>query len=253
MINNKNNNWNNLKKIAAFTLAEVLITLGIIGVVAALTIPTLMQNSQNQGFVSGMKKGFSVLSQANSALIAESGSLMAAVSSYGNLTNALASKLKIMKNCPKTQNPGECFTMNIKNLPGAALTEILYSEGKMPDLYNRFVLADGSTIVVGDAWNSDTCDWNFLGHGNSCGIVILDVNGLKQPNQLGRDIYFFYFYADGTLKPGGGNGLWDDKGDDSYIGYSDYWTYCNPNYGGNAATAGLACAGRILKDGGMKY
>lgn len=37
-----------MKKFSAFTLAEVLITLAIIGVVAAMTVPTLMQNHQRK-------------------------------------------------------------------------------------------------------------------------------------------------------------------------------------------------------------
>ncbi|MBQ8458843.1 type II secretion system protein [bacterium] len=52
------------KKSAAFTLAEVLITLGIIGVVAAMTIPTLIANTQGQRVRSQFKKTLSTLNQA---------------------------------------------------------------------------------------------------------------------------------------------------------------------------------------------
>ena len=48
---------------AAFTLAEVLITLGIIGVVAAMTLPTLIANYQKQVTLAKLKKAYSVLSQ----------------------------------------------------------------------------------------------------------------------------------------------------------------------------------------------
>lgn len=47
-----------------FTLAEVLITLGIIGVVAALTMPVLVGNYQKKQTVTKLKRAFSVLSQA---------------------------------------------------------------------------------------------------------------------------------------------------------------------------------------------
>ena len=53
-----------LKKVFAFTLAEVLITFGVIGVVAAMTIPTLMTNLQNRKLESQFKEGYSILSQA---------------------------------------------------------------------------------------------------------------------------------------------------------------------------------------------
>ena len=48
----------------AFTLAEVLITLGIIGVVAALTIPTLMANHRKQVVVTRMQKFYTTFNQA---------------------------------------------------------------------------------------------------------------------------------------------------------------------------------------------
>lgn len=58
-----------MKKRFGFTLAEVLITLGIIGVVAAMTIPTLIQNTNSVKFESQFKKSISTLSQA--ALMAQ--------------------------------------------------------------------------------------------------------------------------------------------------------------------------------------
>lgn len=47
-----------------FTMSEVLITIGIIGVVASMTLPTLINNTQNKEFEEGLKRSYSVLSQA---------------------------------------------------------------------------------------------------------------------------------------------------------------------------------------------
>ena len=47
-----------------FTLAEVLVTLGIIGVVSAMTVPTLMQNYQRQSYVTQLHKVYNEVSQA---------------------------------------------------------------------------------------------------------------------------------------------------------------------------------------------
>ena len=47
-----------------FTLAEVLITLGIIGVVAAMTMPTLINSTQGAQYKTAFKKSLTVLSQA---------------------------------------------------------------------------------------------------------------------------------------------------------------------------------------------
>ena len=54
---------NNQRKIA-FTLAEVLITLGIIGVVAAMTMPALIGNYQKKQTVSALQKAYTTLAQA---------------------------------------------------------------------------------------------------------------------------------------------------------------------------------------------
>ena len=45
-----------MKNKLGFTLAEVLVTLGIIGVVSAMTVPTLMQNYQRQSYVTQLHK-----------------------------------------------------------------------------------------------------------------------------------------------------------------------------------------------------
>ena len=57
----------------AFTLAEVLITLAIIGIVAALTIPSVISNYQQQEFKTGLKKAVSVLNEAIQTNIAQEG------------------------------------------------------------------------------------------------------------------------------------------------------------------------------------
>ncbi|MDR1168674.1 MAG: prepilin-type N-terminal cleavage/methylation domain-containing protein, partial [Heliobacteriaceae bacterium] len=60
-------------KSKAFTLAEVLITLGIIGVVASLTMPTLIQDYQEKATVVKLKKIYSMLSQAYQSASMENG------------------------------------------------------------------------------------------------------------------------------------------------------------------------------------
>lgn len=48
----------------AFTLAEVLITLGIIGIVASLTLPAIIQKQNEKATVTALKKFYSSISQA---------------------------------------------------------------------------------------------------------------------------------------------------------------------------------------------
>ncbi len=66
-----------MKKKNAFTLAEVLITLGIIGVVAAMTLPTLVQKHQKKVIATRLKQTYSQLYQA----------LNMAQADYGDMKN----------------------------------------------------------------------------------------------------------------------------------------------------------------------
>ena len=61
--NEKRKDYEVMTKRFGFTLAEVLITLGIIGVVAAMTIPTLISNTNGAKFRSQFKKTLSTLNQ----------------------------------------------------------------------------------------------------------------------------------------------------------------------------------------------
>lgn len=60
-------------KYSGFTLAEVLITLGIIGIVAAMTLPSVINNSRNKQLEAGLKKAYSVIGQALDMYQAETG------------------------------------------------------------------------------------------------------------------------------------------------------------------------------------
>ena len=95
----------------AFTLAEVLVTLGIIGVVSAMTVPSLMQNYQRQSYVVQLHKVYNELSQAllryqtdkNAVNITEAGlNSTAAVQSF------IENYMKVVAKCDKLQSP--CFS-----------------------------------------------------------------------------------------------------------------------------------------------
>lgn len=65
-----------MKKINAFTLAEVLITLGIIGIVAAMTLPTVINNYKKQVIASKLAKFYTIMNQALVRSKAEKGELI---------------------------------------------------------------------------------------------------------------------------------------------------------------------------------
>lgn len=158
-------------KNTAFTLAEVLITLGIIGVVAAMTIPTVINKTNDLEYKVAYKKAFSIASQA--WLMALKDEVIPDHSSYWDNTNKIAvfnafkSYFKVTKTCTSGDN-SSCWASGDKyfNCP--------YDE-------NVYAFVDSS----GMSWSWTGMDGGF---GDS---ILVDANGLKSPNKLGQDRFVF--------------------------------------------------------------
>lgn len=219
----------------AFTLAEVLITLGIIGVVAAITIPTLMQNYQKTQYYSAFRKGYAELSQIIQMLIGENNDIKGTISAYGNLTNAISAKAKVVKTCPSATMAGECMPST-----GIRLDNISFNTTF--DSYDRIVLIDGQAIQINIIDN--TCSSTYSNLTNYCGLISLDTNGVNGPNQKGRDIFYFII-ANDKLWPQGAPRLGHWEWSSGSTWFCDP-TITDPNSGGS-------CASRLLQEGSMSY
>ena len=155
-----------------FTLAEVLITLVIIGVIAALTVPSLIQRTNKQEYVTALKKAYSTLAQASQMIIEEEG-MPSDENNWGDtpkkLHDIFVPHLNILKDC------GEGFgcVPNIesyKHLNGAKSGELTGSQS--PNYYS-VVLADGTFVMFHHYYQ-----------------IVVDINGSKKPNQNGRDVFY---------------------------------------------------------------
>ena len=113
------------KMINAFTLAETLITLSIIGVVAAITIPTLQQSYTEQATVNKVKKFYSTMSYAYQKAVGEYGD----VDTWGITGNTkndaliiydylVKDNFKIIKDCGFDNDGGCIYNGNYKFLNG---------------------------------------------------------------------------------------------------------------------------------------
>ena len=223
------NTFVKLKK--AFTLAEVLITLVIIGVIAAFTIPTVVSNYRKQEYVSRLKKTYSALSQVTGRIIVEEGNPKASVggwcSSSANVFNLYKKYLNNAKECLNGENCWE--TVNISNLQSGASYN--YSDSN-----SRIILGDGTFLMFRQT--SSDCslggDNNDYGMYQFCALLWVDVNGAKGPNTWGRDNFQFVITEDG-LKPRG-CGL-------------------TPQYVSSKCTNGdgHACACKVLTENAMNY
>lgn len=183
-----------------FTLAEVLITLGVIGVVAALTIPVLVQNADEKATVTKLKKVYSTLSNAYNLAVKDNGTPDTwGISSVGapESLSTLVPYLNINKDC--TDGSLGCF-------PNGVL--YTYMKGGNDTLYNNYGipkvrLSDG-TLLAGYG-NSATCSQSFgptQALSNTCAEYYVDVNGDKGPNQWGRDMFVFFLTKYGIIPVG---------------------------------------------------
>ena len=176
-------------KKAAFTLAEVLITLSIIGVVAAITLPTLIQNYQKTVWVNQLKKTYSSLNEGFKQIVASEGCTTlecADISrdSHGFIDFAkVKTKEKFVKTF-KLENvyvdgvpDNSIYNYKIKTLDGGDKDSISLS-GPVDGLVGT--TPNGEIIYFGGILFSDE--------------ILVDINGLKSPNTLGRDVFAFSYF-----------------------------------------------------------
>lgn len=161
----------------AFTLAEVLITLGVIGIVAAMTLPVLIGKYQKKQTEVQLQKSFTELSQLLKLSEVDNGSV-----EYWDFTlsgdNFYSKYLKqYLKKVREIPNKDFKKYMVYTNLNGQKCTgEVWCTQG---DSFYSY-LASGSVIGIMTHPGQDKYK-----------AVSIDINGDKKPNQLGRDVFIF--------------------------------------------------------------
>lgn len=171
-----------LQNIGAFTLAEVLITLGIIGVVAAMSIPTLLSEINNMQYKAAYKKAYSDLQQglqnaAREGLLTEvSDPHTGNNNDGGNNANfyQIMQQLKIIKECI-AENNGECWDSTGEKF-GQNYAGVTGRPAGANSSLNAAIDSSGR------AWT--TLEW-------AQGKIAVDINGFKKPNQYGKDRFAF--------------------------------------------------------------
>lgn len=196
---------NNLRKLClikakkwGFTLAEVLITLGIIGVVAAITIPALLTNLNNRHTESILREDYSILQQ-----------MMTSANDDGAISNLSQDKMnnmrymkewfetfflpyiKVANVCYDTKG---CWIDEAKYPNGAIATSVATSTG-CGGATISFQLYNGSSICMDD-YKIALFDTYGIKSDDASLVFYLDTNGNKKPNVLGKDIFVFAYKPD---------------------------------------------------------
>lgn len=212
-----------------------MITLGIIGVVAAITLPSVINNTKNKELSVALKCSYSLLQQALDMYAASNGerATSANLQPY-TLKFMLMKYLRFVKDCGKgTDIPKSC----VPNFDagGSAYDEFQRTyktyNGKTNMYLNfvddgQFVLNDSTLILIENAPASNKI------------YITVDVNGYnKNPNRLGQDVFIFQLDDKGALKPMGVQGT-------TY--YNQYDAYCSLTSGSNRNGAG--CTYKALSE-----
>ncbi len=212
-------------KKTGFTLAEVLITLGIIGVVAAITIPSLMTAHKKHVTGAKLKKSVSTLNQAIKLSESENGELETWDKSLDQeefINIYLRPYMNIALTCKDITKCGYKQSKAWKNLNGQ------YNRYYEPTAYKRvpFITMDG--VLYAFANNTYTTV-----NTDNDKIILVDINGAKGPNIHGQDVFLlFRKEAEDSIIPYGA-----DKG------YNEIKTDCSTK------GLGLYCAAWIYQNG----
>lgn len=181
-----------------FTLAEVLITLGIIGIVAAITIPALMKDTQNKENITALKSFYSDISSATITIRDQNGGTL---KQLGQLSDAYANLMQVTKTCAAGAVQGVCWHTNAVDwyMLNGNVTGVGSSLGP------GFILNNGMLVSIPTFYpncNGDSAGMGVVNN-NGCGWIIVDVNGFKNPNTIGKDIFYFQVLID-KIEPMGG-------------------------------------------------
>ena len=214
----------------AFTLAEVLITLTIVGVIAALTIPNLMQKYTEQATVKKVQKFYSTLSNAYNLASKENGSAYEWGLTGENTESSIIvyerlfkPYFKIVKDCG-IKNTGNCITNDRYKYYNDTLASS-YAGGA----YYKVTLADGASVFFAPHITGSTL---YI-------FIYYDINGPKAPNQFGKDLFEFDFVNGGVVPAGIQKGKYASR---------PFEAACT-----NKTQSGSGCAAWIIYKGNMDY
>lgn len=162
-----------------FTLAEVLITLSIIGVISAVTLPALQTNVQKQALGTQIAKFYSQLGEGVKRYMADEG--LEEISYDQDFVNKLAKDYLNVTYVCTGDGDESCFASQYLNINNSASG---LNRGTILDSGDAIagILQDGTTFML-----------------SPTGTVIFDVNGTKGPNKIGYDLHGLRISPNGTL------------------------------------------------------
>ena len=173
----------------AFTLAEVLITLGIIGVVAAFTMPTLVNKTQTKVLETQYKKAISVLNNGYKKMLADNEVFKVnelPLTTCNDISCVSSEHKKVVNMVSDSSNNEFDTDITYKNVNDAEL------DFNWDDVPYKFITPDG--VMYGLTSMSTRNNETEIG-------FCFDINGEKAPNQVGKDFHQVVINDNGSITP----------------------------------------------------
>lgn len=233
------------KEKSGFTLAEVLVTLGIIGVVAAITLPQLITNYKEKQRVTQLQKAYSVLQQAFTMAVKDYGTPNywdLAITNTGQ-TDENGNQILDESGTEKAMNILKQY-LKQKTLPDGAFIGYVNSLDNRNAWWpwkvsaNKYVFLPDGTMVTQGWINSPECKQSF----NSCGDfwVVFPSKNMR----IGVDVFNFLFTKNGFVPKG--------MPTEPSTTFEKYCDIKNQS-GLNADAQGRGCSAWVLFNGNMDY
>lgn len=219
-----------MKKLG-FTLAEVLLTLVIIGVVAAISIPILYNTTEKREFISRAQKANSVVQQSLKSIQRFNGYAGGDYLYLLNGTTFANEFKKVVSHIHTCDNENDCKELYVTGKRGLNNDASIESWGR-PDA-NGVTTSDGMQYYIWTNYMqfglSDE-DYESIRKNGSVAIAV-DVNGQRKPNKFGLDCFLFILVDKNGILPAGVH-------DDSDCNRSDL---------------GFTCTSKLLRENDITY
>ncbi len=217
-----------MKKFIAFTLAETLIVMGVIGIVSALTLPNLNSSTGDKEKVAKVKKIYQNLTDA----LGRAEGVYGPVSDWpsdnatAHFSERLQDFLKASKVCSAVT---DCFSSKYTAL-NSETNDVLGN--------NAVLLADGTAVSFSFNPSCSTSNSNSESSPAyyTCGYIYIDLDGKKGANTFGKDYFAFYITSKGVYPA-----MTQDDNDSGFTLTRD----CFPE--------GYWCTGWVINQGNMDY
>ena len=200
-----------------FTLAETLITLTILGVVAAILIPNIINHYQEKVTVVKLKKVYVELQRAYDLARVYYGSTDNWHNHCSNSNHSFSSPYPCNTGFFQTVTPyseflpinnGRKCPVGLADANGCYInyTDIKYLNNKTITAFEIYgaqaYLKSGEFIVMKNNYPAYNGYYCASGDNGNCGSILVDINGTKKPNQFGRDIFSFALNKKGIYPAG---------------------------------------------------